>query len=199
MTACEAANVKVEFKDTEAGFLVVFYRPKNQASAVGGDSDAVDEPEDKTQNASVNDILDSNGHAESFAIKEPEREGSASNVPESCEPANDGSESNEPASDSSDSDEPANDDPESCDLVIDVSASEDAVSETIGKYVPTPREREILELIKQDPKITIGIIAQITSKSRRTIVRDFHNLSAENFIIRIGTDRSGYWEIVGEC
>jgi len=64
------------------------------------------------------------------------------------------------------------------------------------KNVPLKREQQIIELIKQDPKITLSKIASICNVSEKTIKRDIAKLKQEDKIKRVGSLKSGYWEIL---
>lgn len=55
---------------------------------------------------------------------------------------------------------------------------------------------KILILINQDSTITTSRIADLLSKSRRTIARHIKELPKNGIIRRIGPDFGGHWEIV---
>lgn len=57
-------------------------------------------------------------------------------------------------------------------------------------------EKEIVRLVKNNSKITQQEIAEIMNLNVRTIKRNFKKLIEKGYIIRIGSDKSGYWEIV---
>lgn len=54
----------------------------------------------------------------------------------------------------------------------------------------------ILNAISEDPKITQKNIAIKTGLSTRTVSREIRELRNTGVIRRVGSDRSGYWEIV---
>ena len=56
--------------------------------------------------------------------------------------------------------------------------------------------KTILALIEQNPSITYEEMAEKTGKSRRTVSRIITELKDNNTIVRKGSDKSGYWEIV---
>ena len=58
------------------------------------------------------------------------------------------------------------------------------------------REKQIIELIKQNPKITLSKIASICNVSEKTIQRDIAKLKKSGKIKRVGSFKSGYWEIL---
>jgi len=62
--------------------------------------------------------------------------------------------------------------------------------------VPLKREQQIIGLIKQNPKITLSKIASICNVSEKTIQRDIAKLKKSGKIKRVGSFKSGYWEIL---
>ena len=58
------------------------------------------------------------------------------------------------------------------------------------------REESILRLIKNDKTITTVKLAQLLKVTRRTIARDIESLKNAGKVRRIGSDKSGFWEIV---
>ena len=54
----------------------------------------------------------------------------------------------------------------------------------------------VLDLIKENPKITIPLIIEKTNKSRTTIQKCIKALKEEKLIARIGGKNGGYWEIL---
>ena len=67
----------------------------------------------------------------------------------------------------------------------------DTVNGTVNDTVKT-----VLALIELNPSITYGEMTEKTGKSRRTISRLITELKERNIIIRIGSDKSGYWKII---
>ena len=53
----------------------------------------------------------------------------------------------------------------------------------------------ILALIKQNPSITYEALTEKTGKSRRTISRIITELKTTGTLVRVGSDKSGHWEI----
>ena len=53
----------------------------------------------------------------------------------------------------------------------------------------------ILALIKQNPSITYEDLTEKTGKSRRTISRIITELKTTGTLVRVGSDKSGHWEI----
>ena len=54
---------------------------------------------------------------------------------------------------------------------------------------------DTVKLIKANPKITIDELALKLNKSRRTVTRIIKKLQEENIILRIGSDKTGHWEV----
>ena len=67
----------------------------------------------------------------------------------------------------------------------------DTVKGTVNDTVKT-----ILALIEQNPSITYEEMTGKTGKSRRIISRLITELKEKNIIARVGSDKTGYWEIV---
>ncbi|MBW1793089.1 MAG: putative DNA binding domain-containing protein [Deltaproteobacteria bacterium] len=58
-------------------------------------------------------------------------------------------------------------------------------------------QRQIIENMLKNPKITYNELADITGKTRETIRVHINKLKEMNLIKRIGPDKGGYWEILG--
>lgn len=59
-----------------------------------------------------------------------------------------------------------------------------------------PSEKEAYSLIKSNPKITREEIAEKISKNIRTVQRITNSLVVKGYILRLGNNRFGYWEIL---
>jgi ATP-dependent DNA helicase RecG len=84
--------------------------------------------------------------------------------------------------------------------------------ETIGLWVEFPylmperadqktsekTSEKMLSMMKQDPDITISVIAEALGKSTRAIEMQLAKLKALGKIERIGPDKGGRWHVVGE-
>lgn len=57
-------------------------------------------------------------------------------------------------------------------------------------------EKEILNLIKVNSKITREVMALKINKNIRTIQRITNTLVSKGYILRIGNNRFGYWEVL---
>jgi len=68
--------------------------------------------------------------------------------------------------------------------------SEKNVGETLSE-----RQREILEYIEQDNKISAKEISGLLQIADRTIEREIQKLKKMDILERIGGDRGGYWKI----
>ncbi len=60
----------------------------------------------------------------------------------------------------------------------------------------TATQANILNLIRQDANITIEAIVQSLGKDRRTITRNIGVLREKQLLRRVGSDKTGYWEII---
>lgn len=57
-------------------------------------------------------------------------------------------------------------------------------------------QRKILELLQVNNNLTYDNLAVTLNVNRKTIMRNINDLKNKNLIHRIGSDKSGYWEIV---
>ena len=57
-------------------------------------------------------------------------------------------------------------------------------------------DREITKLITENKYITIPELSEITTKSNPTIHRHLENLLKLGIIRRVGSRKTGYWEII---
>ena len=60
----------------------------------------------------------------------------------------------------------------------------------------TATQANILNLIRKDANITIEAIVQFLGKDRRTITRNIGVLREKQLLRRVGSDKTGYWEII---
>ena len=65
----------------------------------------------------------------------------------------------------------------------------------VTENVTEKRIKEILTLLNNNAKITTTEISIKLNVTRRTIARDIEKLKNKNIIKRIGSDKTGYWEI----
>ena len=76
-------------------------------------------------------------------------------------------------------------------------------NESVQKWTEVDRkeqitdfEKEILDLIKINSKITQQEMCKITGAGRTTITNNLRKLKQNNLIERVGSDRKGYWKIL---
>jgi len=69
------------------------------------------------------------------------------------------------------------------------------VPKDVPKNVPLKRVAKILSLIGKNKNITIIELANILGVVDKTIKRDIAKLKKENRLIRVGSLKSGYWEV----
>ena len=65
-----------------------------------------------------------------------------------------------------------------------------------GTLDGTIDENKVLELLKEDSKITQKQIAEKINKSERTVKRIIEALRKNGYIVREGGSRFGYWKIL---
>ena len=54
---------------------------------------------------------------------------------------------------------------------------------------------QILDILRENPKLTRGEMAQLLGKSQNTIKDNLAALKSEHRVERIGSDRDGYWRV----
>ena len=57
-------------------------------------------------------------------------------------------------------------------------------------------QKHIVELIEENPDITIDNVAELLQMNRRGIVKHFKILKQKGIIRRVGPDKGGHWEII---
>lgn len=80
--------------------------------------------------------------------------------------------------------------------------TEDSVVENVpvngtvnGTIKLSKNEIKVYELLKKDNNINIEQIVATSKISRRTVIRVLNNLKDHNIIKRVGSDKTGHWEI----
>ena len=68
---------------------------------------------------------------------------------------------------------------------------DDTVNDTVNDIV----KNEIMNLMKNNPRITITDIAKALNISRPTVTRKIKELKIDNYIYRIGSDKKGSWKV----
>ena len=64
--------------------------------------------------------------------------------------------------------------------------------------LPFNLANRIVDAINANCRITYDALAGITGASRRTISREIKMLSQRGVIRRIGSDKTGHWEVIGK-
>ena len=59
----------------------------------------------------------------------------------------------------------------------------------------TNRENDLLNLLREDPAFSISQMAERLSVSRKTIAVWIKSLKSKAILIRVGNNKTGYWEI----
>ena len=61
----------------------------------------------------------------------------------------------------------------------------------------TDREKQVLQLLIEDPGYTMPQLAQKMTVSRKTVAGYLKSLKEKGILERVGTTRSGDWEVIG--
>jgi ATP-dependent DNA helicase RecG len=81
-------------------------------------------------------------------------------------------------------------------VIVDVDENTDAdgsVSGIDGRVNDTAKS--ILSIIAENPSITVAEIADALGKGNRTVYREISNLKKQDLLHRVGSNKSGYWEV----
>lgn len=80
------------------------------------------------------------------------------------------------------------------------SAPESALQTALESALQTaPKSAlKIIKEISNNPRATMTDLANLTGYSRRWVAQTIKRLQEQNIIKRIGSDKSGYWEIIGK-
>ena len=60
----------------------------------------------------------------------------------------------------------------------------------------TVNETKVLNLINENNKVTINEITSNVNLSRRTVQTIVNSLKTKGILVRVGSDKTGHWEIV---
>ena len=76
-----------------------------------------------------------------------------------------------------------------------------AVDELVDEITYAPknvqeRENALLKMLSDDPKLTVAEMAEVLNVSERTVKRHISSLTENGKIRRVGSDKTGRWEIV---
>ena len=69
------------------------------------------------------------------------------------------------------------------------------VNDTVNDTV-NDRQKQIIKLVETDKKITIEQLSEQTGVSRLTVIRDLKKLRELSIINRVGSDKTGHWEVI---
>jgi len=58
------------------------------------------------------------------------------------------------------------------------------------------RQNRIINVMQEKPNVTTDQLAVLLSISKRTLEREIKAMKESNIIKRVGSDKTGYWEIV---
>lgn len=73
----------------------------------------------------------------------------------------------------------------------------DTVNGTVNDGVKlTPTEQAVLDCIRENNLINVAEIVDCTKKGRSTIMRTIKSLKEKGCIQRVGSDKTGSWEIL---
>jgi Fic family protein len=79
---------------------------------------------------------------------------------------------------------------------IDVAAeTAEDVGVNVGANVGV--NRQILDLLRRQPNLSARELAALLNKSTRTVERYLRELREQGGIRRVGSDKTGYWEVIG--
>ena len=79
--------------------------------------------------------------------------------------------------------------------------SDDRINDRINVIINgriTEIERNIMELISEQPNATTDMFCQKTGKTARTVSRALKSLQEKGYLKRIGSRKSGVWEICSD-
>ena len=72
---------------------------------------------------------------------------------------------------------------------------DDPVNDPLNDPVNDPLN-QIIELLREDKKLSYDDLSYKLKKSKATVKRHIQKLKTLNLIKRVGSDKSGYWEII---
>jgi predicted HTH transcriptional regulator len=80
--------------------------------------------------------------------------------------------------------------------VVEKNAGNDPVNDPVKFRHDPVNSSDVLALIKANPQVSYEKLVEKTGRSRATIKRIIKRLKQEGFIVRIGSDKTGYWKII---
>jgi len=75
------------------------------------------------------------------------------------------------------------------------------LNEGVGSDVPNGSVKgsvKIIEMMKENPEITIPMIAEMLHKTTRAIEKSIAKLQSNGFVKRVGPDKGGHWEVLSK-
>ena len=79
------------------------------------------------------------------------------------------------------------------------------LNEGVGSDVPNGSVKgsvkssvKIIEMMKENPEITIPMIAEMLHKTTRSIEKSIAKLQSNGFVKRVGPDKGGHWEVLSK-
>lgn len=79
---------------------------------------------------------------------------------------------------------------------FDAMTTNEVIKEGNGKITLTGNEKLVLEAIKNNQSITKKELANLTTIPSRTIDRIIQSLQGKGLIVRQGSNKTGYWQII---
>ena len=79
-----------------------------------------------------------------------------------------------------------------------IKVKKDNVPKNVPKNVPLKRLDKIVNIMKKDKNITALELADKLGVTDKTIKRDIAKLKDENRVVRVGSLKSGHWEVIDE-
>ncbi|MBS3771147.1 MAG: winged helix-turn-helix transcriptional regulator [Bacteroidales bacterium] len=74
--------------------------------------------------------------------------------------------------------------------------TESGTKSGMNKIDISDRQKEVLHIIEENPRITIDEISKIMKINRSAVQKHIEKLKEKDVITRIGSQKSGYWEIL---
>ena len=74
------------------------------------------------------------------------------------------------------------------------------LNEGAGSDVPNGSQKssvKIIEMMKENPEITIPMMAEKLQLTTRAVEKNVARLQAKGVVKRIGPDKGGHWEVIG--
>lgn len=81
-------------------------------------------------------------------------------------------------------------------VIVNVIETPTDVIENDTNVIEKTRGEKILEIIRKDKRISVKQLAAKLSVTSRTIFREIDELKASGKLKRVGSDRSGTWEVI---